>query len=65
MTHPLATARQTRVLRRPAADLTVKADADGAGLVIDQDGAAREINQMRGAGSSELGTDEILALTRA
>jgi hypothetical protein len=43
-----------------------KLEADGARLVFDPGRrAAREIDQMRGAGSSELSTDEILALTRA
>jgi len=40
-------------------------EADGARLVIDQARAASEIEHMRGAGSGELSTDEILALTRA
>ena len=39
-------------------------EENGARLVVDQDAAAREIAQMRGAGSGDLSTDEILALTR-
>ena len=39
--------------------------ADVERLVIDEERAASEIEQMRGAGSGELSTDEILALTRA
>ena len=35
------------------------------GVVIDQARAASEIEHMRGAGSGELSTEEILALTRA
>jgi AbrB family looped-hinge helix DNA binding protein len=39
-------------------------EENGARLVVDQQRAAREIARMRGAGSGELSTDEILALTR-
>jgi AbrB family looped-hinge helix DNA binding protein len=46
-------------------DVQFRLEADGARLVIDQARAASEIEHMRGAGSGELSTDEILALTRA
>jgi antitoxin PrlF len=45
-------------------DVQFRLEADGARLVIDQARAASEIEHMRGAGSGELSTDEILALTR-
>jgi antitoxin PrlF len=50
---------------RAGSEVQFRLEADGARLVIDQDRAANEIDQMRGAGSGELSTDEILALTRA
>ena len=49
---------------RSGSDVEFRIEENGARLVVDQDGAAREIKQMRGAGSGELSTDEILALTR-
>lgn len=45
-------------------DVQFQIEETGARLVVDPDGAAREITRMRGAGSGELSTDEILALTR-
>jgi AbrB family looped-hinge helix DNA binding protein len=39
-------------------------DAGGARLVLDRAQAAAEIERSRGAGDVDLGTDEILALTR-
>ena len=45
-------------------DVQFQIEETGARLVVDPDGAAREIARMRGAGSGELSTDEILALTR-
>ena len=50
---------------RAGSDVQFKLEADGARLVIDQDRASREIDQLRGAGSGDLSTDEILAFTRA
>ena len=46
-------------------DVEFQIEGSGARLLVDQDAAAREIARMRGAGSGELSTDEILALTRA
>jgi antitoxin PrlF len=48
----------------PGSEVGFQLDASGARLVVDQARAAREIDQMRGAGDIELTTDEILALTR-
>lgn len=45
-------------------DVEFQIEENGARLVVDQDAAAREIAQLRGAGSGDLSTDEILALTR-
>lgn len=39
-------------------------DGAGARLVVNGDQVAQEIARMRGAGSGDLTTDEILALTR-
>ncbi len=39
-------------------------EENGARLVVDQQRTAREIAGMRGAGSGEMTTEEILALTR-
>ena len=50
---------------RAGSEVHFKLETDGARLVIDEGRAASEIEQMRGAGSGELSTDEILALTRA
>ena len=50
---------------RAGSDVQFRLEADGARLVIDPARAASEIEHMRGAGSGELTTDEILALTRA
>jgi antitoxin PrlF len=50
---------------RTGTDVRFKLEGDGARLVIDQALAADEIGRMRGAGSGELSTEEILALTRA
>jgi antitoxin PrlF len=50
---------------RAGSDVQFRLEADGARLVIDQARAESEIEHMRGAGSGELSTDEILALTRA
>ena len=48
---------------RAGSEVQFKLEGDGARPVIDQDRAAREIDQMRGAGSGELSTEEILGLT--
>ena len=48
----------------PGSDVEFQIEENGARLVVDPDGAAREIARLRGAGSGELSTDEILALTR-
>jgi AbrB family looped-hinge helix DNA binding protein len=45
-------------------DVEFQLEETGARLVVGQDRAALEIARMRGAGSGELSTDEILALTR-
>jgi antitoxin PrlF len=45
-------------------DVEFQIEANGARLVVDQEGTARETARMRGAGSGALSTDEILALTR-
>ena len=45
-------------------DVQFQIEENGARLVVDQQRAALEIARMRGAGSGELSTDEILALTR-
>jgi antitoxin PrlF len=50
---------------RAGSDVQFRLEADGARLVIDQARAASEIEHMRGAGSGELSTEAILALTRA
>jgi len=49
----------------PGSDVQFQLEEHGARLLIDQQRAADEIASMRGAGSGELNTDEILALTRA
>jgi antitoxin PrlF len=49
---------------RAGSDVQFQIEETGARLVVDPDGAAREITRIRGAGSGELTTDEILALTR-
>ena len=51
---------------RAGSDVQFRLEADGgARLVVDQARAASEIERMRGSGSGELSTDQILALTRA
>jgi antitoxin PrlF len=49
----------------PGSDVQFEIEESGARLVVDRQQAADEIARMRGAGSGELSTDEILALTRA
>lgn len=46
-------------------EVEFRLEGDGARLLIDPDRAAREIEEMRGAGSGELSTEEILSFTRA
>lgn len=48
----------------PGSDVQFRIDEQGVRLVVDPDRAAEEIAGLRGAGSGELSTDEILALTR-
>lgn len=48
----------------PGSEVEFTIGETGARLIVNQAGAAREIARMRGAGSGELSTDEILALTR-
>jgi AbrB family looped-hinge helix DNA binding protein len=48
----------------PGSDVQFEIEENGARLVVDQERAAREIARMRGAGSGELSTAEILAFTR-
>ncbi|HZE05630.1 MAG TPA: AbrB/MazE/SpoVT family DNA-binding domain-containing protein [Solirubrobacteraceae bacterium] len=49
----------------PGSDVQFRIEEQGVRLVVDPERAAEEIAGMRGAGSGELTTDEILALTRA
>jgi AbrB family looped-hinge helix DNA binding protein len=48
----------------PGSDVQFQIEQQGVRLVVDPERAAEEIANMRGAGSGELSTDEILALTR-
>lgn len=48
----------------PGSDVQFRIEEQGVRLVVDPERAAEEIARMRGAGSGELSTDEILALTR-
>lgn len=49
----------------PGSEIAFELDRDGgARLKLDRDWVARGIERMRGAGDSDLTTDEILALTR-
>jgi AbrB family looped-hinge helix DNA binding protein len=49
---------------QPGSDVQFRIEDEGVLLVVDPQRAADEIAGMRGAGSGELSTDEILALTR-
>ena len=62
MTIPLEVRRALGI--HAGIDVQFQIEETGARLVVNPDGAAREIARMRGAGSGELSTDEILALTR-
>jgi len=44
-----------------APTVSFELDPDGARLIVDPAGAAREIERMRGAGDVAMTTDEILA----
>lgn len=48
----------------PGSDVQFRIEEQGVRLVVDPERAAEEIAGLRGAGSGELSTDEILALTR-
>jgi antitoxin PrlF len=48
----------------PGSDVEFELDEQGARLLVNADQAAQEISRMRGAGASEMTTEEILALTR-
>ena len=48
----------------PGTDVQFQVDGKGARLVVDQQLAAGEIAAMRGAGTGEMTTEQILALTR-
>jgi AbrB family looped-hinge helix DNA binding protein len=48
----------------PGSDVQFRIEEQGVRLVVDPERAAEEIAGMRGAGSGELSTEEILALTR-
>jgi AbrB family looped-hinge helix DNA binding protein len=48
----------------PGSDVQFRIEEQGVRLVVDPERAAEEIAGMRGAGSGELSTDDILALTR-
>lgn len=48
----------------PGTDVQFRIEEQGVRLVVDPERAAEEIAALRGAGSGELNTDEILALTR-
>ncbi len=49
---------------QPGSDVEFELDEHGARLLVDSNQAAEEISRMRGAGESEMSTEEILALTR-
>lgn len=63
VTIPLAVRRALGI--HPGSDVQFRIEEQGVRLVVDPEHAAEEIAGMRGAGSGELSTDEILALTRA
>lgn len=62
MTIPLEVRRALGI--HPGSDVEFRIEEQGVRLVVDPERAAEEIAGMRGAGSGELSTDEILALTR-
>lgn len=48
----------------PGSEVQFRIEEQGVLLVVDPERVAKEIAGLRGAGSGELSTDEILALTR-
>lgn len=62
MTIPLEVRRALGI--HPGSDVQFRIEEQGVRLVVDPERAAEEIAEMRGAGSGELSTDEILAFTR-
>ena len=63
VTIPLAVRRALGI--HPGSEVQFRIEEQGVRLIVDPERAADEIAGMRGAGSGELSTDEILALTRA
>lgn len=49
----------------PGSDVEFELEGHGARLLVDRNRAAQEIANMRGAGSGEMSTEDILALTRS
>lgn len=49
----------------PGSDVEFELEERGARLLVDRNHAAEEIARMRGAGSGEMSTEDILALTRS
>lgn len=49
----------------PGSDVEFELEERGARLLVDRNRAAEEIARMRGAGSGEMSTEDILALTRS
>lgn len=49
----------------PGSDVEFQLEERGARLLVDRNHAAEEIARMRGAGSGEMSTEDILALTRS
>ena len=62
VTIPLEVRRELGI--HPGSDVQFRIEDQGVRLVVDPERAAGEIAGMRGGGSGELSTDEILALTR-
>ena len=62
MTIPLPVRRALGI--RPGSDVEFELDERGARLLVDSARTAEEIGRMRGAGSGEMTTEQILALTR-
>lgn len=49
----------------PGSDVEFELEERGARLLVDRNRAAKEIARMRGAGSGDMSTEDILALTRS
>lgn len=62
MTIPLEVRRLLGI--HPGSEVEFRIEKDGVRLVVDPRRVAEEIAAMRGAGSGEMSTDEILAVTR-